>query len=309
MRLSLSPLLAALVAAAAVTSTHGVVSRSALSAPQRWTNHKSAFGLVQRLSRGGAKAVSDEAETKEEGEPVELYLPGLLETSISRAKKVRSLAAWCLLNFVVDLAPSSFIHHFLFLSTQKATASADSTITLSPAKAKELSFKEGDVIMVIGRRRRAAYAKVHIHKGKKSVATVSASMAMNLRLRNGDKVKIASLTSESDEEHTSGDMILFQSSPKPVTSVTFSPVEDSLSSLESSEGGDEISDEEIMERFVTPYMELDDKVALVKKGHIVKMTDDNGRNLEFIVTHVELEGSTPEEGAEEGKCMPSFTTC
>ena len=74
-----------------------------------------------------------------------------------------------------------------------------------------------------------------------------------------------------------------------------------MSSLEASEGGDEISDEEIMKRFVTPYMELEDSMALVKKGHIVKMTDDNGKNLEFIVTHVELEGASPEEEAEEGK--------
>lgn len=163
--------------------------------------------------------------------------------------------------------------------------------------------------MVIGRRRRASYARVHIHKGKKSTAVVSANMATNLRLRNGDKVKVASLTTENDEEHTSGDMILFQSSPKTVTSVTFSPVEDSLASLESSEGGDEISDDEIMERFVNPYVELNDNVALVKKDHIVKMTDDNGKSLEFVVTHVELEGASPEEEAEEGKSLPVVCFC
>lgn len=156
--------------------------------------------------------------------------------------------------------------------------------------------------MVIGRRRRAAYATVHVSKkAKKSMCIVSANMAMNLRLRNGDKIKVAALTSDSDEEHSMGDMILFQSSPKTVTSVTFSPVDDSLSALENSEGGDEISDDEIMERFVTPYTELEDKVALVKRGHLIKMTDDNGKSLEFVVTHVELEGMTPEEDeAEEG---------
>ena len=91
MRLRLSPLLAALVVATSLIDVHGVVSKSVFSAPQRWTGHKSAFGLVQRLSRGGATASTpseDTTETKEEGEPVELYLPGLLETSISRAKKV-----------------------------------------------------------------------------------------------------------------------------------------------------------------------------------------------------------------------------
>jgi translation initiation factor IF-1 len=188
----------------------------------------------------------------------------------------------------------------------QATASTDSTITLSPAKAKELNFKEGDVIMVIGRRRRATYARVHVHKGKTSTCVVSANLAMNLRLRNGDKVKVASLTSDEDEEHKTGDMILFQSSPKQVTSVTFSPVEDSLASLESSEGGDEISDDEIMKRFVNPYLNLDNGTALIKKGHILKMTDDNGKNLEFIVTHVELEGTTPEDELEEGNLYARF---
>ena len=195
--------------------------------------------------------------------------------------------------------------HHAAVSFIQTTASSDSTITLSPAKAKELDFKEGDVIMVIGRRRRAAYARVHMHKGKKSTCTVSANMAANLRLRNGDKVKVASLTSDQDEEHKTGDMILFQSSPKKVTSVTFSPVDDSLASLESSDGGDEISDEEIMERFISPYVDLENCSALIKKGHIVKMTDDNGKNLEFMVTHVELEGATPEDELEEGKVLPA----
>lgn len=156
--------------------------------------------------------------------------------------------------------------------------------------------------MVIGRRRRASYAQVNIHKGKsKSTCVISHNLAINLRLRNGDKVKVASLTTENDDEHTSGDLILFRSSPKPVTSVTFSPVEDSLASLEASEGGDEISDDEIMERFVNPYTELDGNAALIKRGHIVKMTDENGKNLEFVVTHVELEGASPEDETEEGK--------
>lgn len=161
--------------------------------------------------------------------------------------------------------------------------------------------------MVIGRRRRAAYAQVHVHKTKsKSTCVVSPNMAMNLRLRNNDKVKVASLTSTSDEEHVTGDMILFQSSPKPVTSVTFSPVEDSLASLESSEGGDELSDDEIMQRFVTPYTQVEDNVALIKRGHLVKMTDDNGKSLEFVVTHVELEGASPQDEVEEGNSIRSI---
>jgi hypothetical protein len=155
--------------------------------------------------------------------------------------------------------------------------------------------------VVIGRRRRAAYARVHIHKQKTtSRCAVTENLAANLRLRTGDKIKVSSLTSVDDEEHKTGDMILFQSSPKPVTSVTFSPVDDSLQNLESSEG--ELSDEEITKRFITPYLNLEalELCVLVKKGHVVKLTDDNGRHLEFMVTHVELEGADQDEDEEEG---------
>jgi translation initiation factor IF-1 len=165
-------------------------------------------------------------------------------------------------------------------------------------KAKELSMKEGDVIVVIGRRRRAAYARVHIHKQKKTtLCTISANLAYNLRLRNADKIKVAT-PSLDDEQHKKGDMILFTSYPKKVTSVTFSPVEDSLADL----GEKDLSDDEIMERFITPYLNLkedEESSFLVKKGHVIKMTDDNGKHLEFIVTHVELEGQQQEEEEQE----------
>lgn len=184
------------------------------------------------------------------------------------------------------------------LSLIKPTASTDSTITISPMKAKELSMKEGDVIVVIGRRRRVAYARVHIHKQKKTtLCTISANLAYNLRLRNADKIKVAT-PSLDDEQHKKGDMILLTSYPKKVTSVTFSPVEDSLAAL----GEEDLSDDEIMERFITPYLNWKDEEEssiLVKKGHVIKMTDDNGKHLEFIVTHVELEGQQEEEGEEE----------
>jgi formylmethanofuran dehydrogenase subunit D len=193
------------------------------------------------------------------------------------------------------------IHAFPLGYVPQPTASEDSTISLSPSKAKELSMKEGDVIVVIGRRRRAAYARVHIHKQKTATScTVAENLAANLRLRTGDTIKVSSLTSVDDEEHKTGDMILFRSSPKPVTSVTYSPVEDSLQNLEASEG--ELSDEEITERFVAPYLNLEasESCILVKKGHVVKMTDDNGKHLEFMVTHVELEGAEIGEDEEEG---------
>ena len=81
-------LVAALVAAVTLMHVEGSFSSSAIKAPQRWTNKKLAFGLVQRLARGGAAPTEQTEEAKQEGEPVELYLPGMLEVSISKAKKV-----------------------------------------------------------------------------------------------------------------------------------------------------------------------------------------------------------------------------
>lgn len=159
---------------------------------------------------------------------------------------------------------------------------------------------------MIGRRRRASYGIIKIKKGKKSSCTVSANLGNNLRLRDGDKIKVVSLGEHAEDQPRSGDMALLKGSPSAVASVTFSPVEDSLSSLEASEGGDEIGDDEITERFVTPYVNLeeDDSDALIKKGHVLTLHDDNNKALDFIVTHVELEGAAEDE--EEGTCRHCF---
>jgi transitional endoplasmic reticulum ATPase len=170
------------------------------------------------------------------------------------------------------------------------------SVVLSPAKAKELSLKSGDVVVVIGRRRRAAYGRVAVAKGKgkKSVCTISGNLASNLRLRNGDKLKVSSLSGDQEEEARSGDMVLFKHSTAPkVTSATLSPVDDSLNSLEAAEGGDEIPDEEIVSRFITPYFESPN--GLLKKGHLLELKDENGKRLEFMVSHVELDGESPKD--------------
>lgn len=177
---------------------------------------------------------------------------------------------------------------------------------LSPSKAKELKLKDGDAVAVVGRRRRAAYATVSVSKQKKTNCGVSANLALNLRLRNGDKVKVESLVGETAAEtERSGDMVLLQvSSPPEVMSVTLSPIDDSLKLLEASEGGDEISEEEINSRFVAPYLE--ERGAMVKRDHVITLADENGKKLEFIVTDIALEGAaeTEEEAeAEEGTYM------
>jgi transitional endoplasmic reticulum ATPase len=178
------------------------------------------------------------------------------------------------------------------------TAEFDSDVIISPAKAKELSLKKGDVVAVIGRRRRAAYGRVSVAKGKKSVCTISENLANNLRLRKGDTLKVASLGKEV-EGTRSGDMVILDNSSAPqISSVTLSPVDDSLSSLEGTEGGDEIPDEEIQARFVTPYLESSN--GLLKEGHILLLKDENGRKLEFVVSHLEIEGQpTAENEIEE----------
>ena len=163
-------------------------------------------------------------------------------------------------------------------------------MTISPSKAKELGVKDGDVVVLIGRRRRAAYATVALKKGKKSNCSLTSNLAGNLRLRQDDKVKIATFSEVSDEDARSGDLLLLkQSSPESVAAATLSPIIDSLQQLQASEGGDEISDDEIKERFLVPYTEGAED-ALIKQGHVLTLRDANGKALEFIVDHVELAG-------------------
>lgn len=161
-----------------------------------------------------------------------------------------------------------------------------------------MNLSAGDDVVLVGRRRRAAYASVEIVKQKKSQCGVSANLAANLRLRNDDTVKVVPLSAADHDEARSGDLVLLLAKEPPaVTSVTFSPIEDSLESLQASEGGDEISDEELMQRFVTPYTE-DGAGALVKRDAVITLTDENGKHLDFIITHVELEGDSDEKKEE-----------
>lgn len=258
---------AASVVAVGTVFVEASIASASISKGSRWSlanGNGRAFGVASvlaSLTRGGA-------EEEEEVAPVAevLYLPGLLEASI--------------------------------IKTAKPTAETDSSVTLSPPKAKELNVKEGDTILLIGRRRRASYARVTITKGKKGNCSVSENMAQNLRLRNGDKVKAVPLGESLDETH-SGDMILLShKNPPKIASVTFSPVEDSMQNLAAREGGDEVSDEQIMERFIKPYLSNGSDL-LIKKGHLLALVDENGKRLEVMVTNVELEGVEAKEGPED----------
>jgi transitional endoplasmic reticulum ATPase len=169
-------------------------------------------------------------------------------------------------------------------------------VVIAPTKAKELGVKTGDIVVIVGRRRRAAYARVAVAKGKKAVCTISENLASNLRLRKGDKVKVETLSDEISDEIRTGDMVLMKRSTAPkAASVTFSPVLDSLSALEAGEGGDELSDEEILSRFVTPYLETN---ALLKKGHVLTLRDESNKKLELVITHMEIEDEPIPEDTE-----------
>merc|ERR1719343_1538130 len=222
--------------------------------------------IIDRVPRGGADEGDNDSE--DEGAETEvLYLPGLLEVQL--------------------------------IASDQPTAISDSAVVLSSKKAKELGVSNGEIVAIIGRRRTATYGRVSIQKKKKlsaSSCTVSENLAKNLRVRKGDKVKIVPLKDEnsSDEGGHSGELLLVDTDSAPtIESITLSPIEDSLASLESQEGGDSISDDDINERFIIPYLEVTG--GLLKSGQVLLMRDENGRKLEFIVSNLMIEGSDNNE--------------
>ena len=172
---------------------------------------------------------------------------------------------------------------------------------LSAKKAKELGVSDGEVVAIIGRRRTACYGRVSVQKKKiaSSKCKVSENLAKTLRLRKGDAVKVVALTddSASDGNAHSGELLIVESDSAPVVeSVTLSPIDDSLASLESLEGGDTISDEDMHERFLAPYFE--ESGGLLKSGQVLLIKDENGRKMEFLVSNVMVEGAASDESEE-----------
>ena len=118
----------------------------------------------------------------------------------------------------------------------KATScKADSTVTLSEAKAKELGVKSGDAVAVIGRRRRqiVAYISVSSKPTSKSSATITENFAANLCLRDGDAFKVVPSPKGGAVE---------------AMGVIFAPTDESLAALEAADGGDEIPEDDLQER-------------------------------------------------------------
>eukprot|EP00567_Pseudictyota_dubia_P004575 CAMPEP_0197441318 /NCGR_PEP_ID=MMETSP1175-20131217/7612_1 /TAXON_ID=1003142 /ORGANISM="Triceratium dubium, Strain CCMP147" /LENGTH=924 /DNA_ID=CAMNT_0042971573 /DNA_START=69 /DNA_END=2843 /DNA_ORIENTATION=+ len=227
------------------------------------------------IPRGGGEdgeSEGGEEEEAESAEPETLYLPGLLDASVAKKSAAR-------------------------------TAESDCAVTLSSKKALELGVRSGDVVGIIGRRRRASYATVVVKKkGAASSCQIGHNLSQNLRVRDGDKVKVVPLGEDADAEgERSGDMTLLTKQPAVAAAVTLSPIEDSLNQLSASEGGDEIPDEELEERFVSPYLNLEEarKSIVMKVGHVLAIKDENGKTLEFMVTRMEVEGAEEEEEDEE----------
>jgi transitional endoplasmic reticulum ATPase len=236
------------------TSAFGLEKKSGLFGIQNVSNGD----IVASIARGGSTAAAVGQSDDEEEAPAVLYLPGLLTAVVAKKKATKD-------------------------------AKTDSAITISPKKAKELKLSNGDVVAVVGRRRRAAYGIISIKKKPLSKASISFNMASNLRLRDNDKLKIVPIEEGAGEgEDRSGDMTLLNINPEVVSSVTFSPVEDSYNSLIASEGGDDIEDEELKERFIDQYLNLeeDGDSIVIKEGNLLCLTDDNGKELDFIVSHV-----------------------
>lgn len=259
-----------LVSARAPSKLFGVARTTSFGQNNGLVKSQSKSVLADPLSiaRGGDDDGDDEAAGVE---AETLYLPGLLEASVKGKGSI-------------------------------SDAATDYTITISPSKAKELGVKSGDVVAIIGRRRRASYVMVKVAKMSSSSVGLRYNLASNLRVRDTDKVKIVPLDGnvEDEEAYGTGDMALVTSQPELASSVTFSPVKDSLHSLELSEGGDELSEDEIMERFVVPYLNVEDAGEIVlKEGHTLVLMDANKVSLEFTVSHLGMGAEDDEVDAEE----------
>jgi hypothetical protein len=127
-------------------------------------------------------------------------------------------------------------------------------------------------------------------KSKANTVTLSRNLAHNLKLDTGDTIKI--LPSQSDD-----------SKPEPASAVGLSPTEESLNRLESLNGGDELTEDDLTERFIQPYLESGN--GNLQVGHLLTLRDVDGKTCEFVVNSIttpstEDPTSTGSEGSVEG---------
>jgi len=252
--------------------------RNVITQPTNRIKDPSITPTVKFIPRGGSDDLATVGDDEMEKKPEVLYLPGLLKASVGLKSSIKD-------------------------------ATTDSQIKLTSKKAKELNVSNGDVVGIIGKRRRATYGVVAIAKkgSSSSSCSVAFNMANNLRVRDGDKVKIVPLdTLGVEAEERSGDILLLSKNPSVASSVSLAPIEDSLNALINAEGGDEIDDDELMERFVSPYLDLEGDAGdfLVKENNVLALKDENGKILEFMVSSVLIGEETEKDEDEEGDECP-----
>merc|ERR1712157_668289 len=137
----------------------------------------------------------------------------------------------------------------------------DGRIRISKSKAKELELENNDIVCIVGKRRKVTMVNIEIKKGLKG-CEVSKNTAKNLRLGQGDLLKIVKLLEEKNDEEIverSGDYVLLNYNKKPeiAKEVTLCVIKDV--------NKDELEDEEIISRFILPYIEDD---IIMKKGDV-----------------------------------------
>ena len=254
--------------------------------PRRRHHHQRHQGdILFAVARGGG----DDEPAADDDDDAPLYFPGLLDAVVVSPARSSGAAA-----------------------TPAATASSDCAVSLTRTKASELKVKSGDVVAVIGKRRRASYARVVVVSDKKggsgeggggSKAKIGRNLASNLRIRDDDKLRIVTLDDLAggeegeDDDDEAGSYGLGPRPTAVASSVTFHPLKDSAS--------DEASDDELSERFVRPYLDSsasdEDGVALLREGHVLSLVDESGVVVEFSVGHLDVEGAADDEKGENGE--------
>lgn len=195
-------------------------------------------------------------------------------------------------------------------TTATTNALSDCYITITQSKAHELQLHQGDLVAIIGKRRRCAYVKVNILTDKTTTTKLSSvkigrNLANNLHIRNDDKVRLISINEIEENEAQQQQQQQKESSttgsgsyglgkrPTIVAKiVTLHPIKDTMSNVDD----DDVSDEELISRFITPYLDSstddvdnDEDVAIMKEGHVLTLTDENGSVMEFTIGKLDID--------------------
>jgi hypothetical protein len=272
-------------------------------------------------TRGGDTTTNDIINVDNQSSGESLYFPGLLDAHVMSKGGSSSGGG------------SS--------SDPTITAVSDCYISITQSKAKELQLHQGDLVAIIGKRRRCAYVKVNILTTNKTTTTgmipkssssiqLGRNLANNLHIRNDDKVRILSINEieqqqeeedqrqqESTTSSSSGSYGLGKRPTNVAKTITLHPIKDTLSNVNNDD--EEVSDEELIVRFITPYLdsssttdfininndENNENVAIMKEGHVLTLTDENGIVMEFTIGKLDIHDDNEDDNDEKdetGEC-------